>query len=484
MPSTPSASSHERVRTSIDGRVSVLLGVGLIAAMVVALMDPAHGATPSDPSQCVAALPLAWRVGQTILPIVSEPDTMVAPLRESRVAGFAIVGRLDAARAQAFKDAAAAPAPLGVLMASDEEGGTVQRYRRVLGALPAARDWVDRAEDPASVEAEFVRYGAALREQGVNLVFAPVVDVGFGPAIGSRAFSDDPAVVSTYAAAVARGYRAAGITPVLKHFPNHGRASADTHDSPAVTPAFEGAAQPDLLPYRTILAAEDATSPAVMIGHLEVPGLTEPGEPASQSQRAITWLLREQLQFDGLVISDALGMGAITASTTVPAAAVHFLAAGGDLAIVDDAASVEPVHAAITAAIADPSSGYNSAQLNQSVLRVLRTKAVDPCAVAEQLGLLRPEASAEPAQTATPPPTIPLPSELDVESTARTPAQPDTAQTTESRSDATEATAGPTEQGRESTRATMGVALIAGAVALMVTFVVVTVTRRRHEADV
>ena len=80
------------------------------------------------------------------------------------------------------------------------------------------------------MRATFARYGRQLRSAGVLMAFAPVLDVGGGPAIGTRSFSDDPEVVARYGNAVVEGYLDAGVVPVLKHFPGHGRASADTHD--------------------------------------------------------------------------------------------------------------------------------------------------------------------------------------------------------------------------------------------------------------
>jgi beta-N-acetylhexosaminidase len=332
---------------------------------------------------CVAALASDTKAGQVLLALVDNPADAQAELDDGTITGIAPFGTVSSDELAALASLLAdQSAPFGVLVASDEEGGRVQRFRGVIAALPSASNQA-ATMTPDEVEALYTEYGTTLRGLGVTIAFAPVVDVGGGPAIGSRSYSDDQAVVAEYASAVIAGYRAAGILPVLKHFPGHGRASADTHDGAAVTPPLEDLRGIDLAPYVEIIAnakgenengGENGTGGvAVMVGHLDVPGLTN-GTPASMSPAAITGLLRDELGFSGLVISDALGMGAILQFATPAEAAVQFLIAGGDLAIINLADAAD-VHAAIVDAVA--SERLPQARLDEAAERVLQIKGID-----------------------------------------------------------------------------------------------------------
>ncbi len=153
------------------------------------------------------------------------------------------------AQLRAFKRAGKLP----LLISTDEEGGTVQRFRRV-GVLPSASK-VASTMTPAQAEQMIAAHAAKLHALGVDVANAPVVDVrplqGLGP-IGSRSFSTDPNVVSAFASAYVKGWESAGVLPVLKHFPGHGSASADSHTAEAVTPPLSQLRQRDLLPYAAL----------------------------------------------------------------------------------------------------------------------------------------------------------------------------------------------------------------------------------------
>ena len=221
-------------------------------------------------------------------------------------------------------------------------------------------------------------HAKAVRALGIDIVLAPVVDVnplvGKGP-IGSRSFGSDPAIVARYAAAYVDGWESAGILPVLKHFPGHGSASGDSHTGRVTTPPLDQLTARDLVPY-TMLADRH---PGVMVGHLEVPGLTDVDQkPASLSPSAITGLLRGQLGYaDALVFTDALGMDAISTRWSVPDAAVLSLIAGADVVLFALLSDTAPVIAAIEAAVG--SGALTSSRLDQAVGHVLAQKRIDPC---------------------------------------------------------------------------------------------------------
>jgi len=161
-------------------------------------------------------------------------------------------------------------------------------------------------------------------------VLGPVVDVGSAGGIGDRSFGATSDAVTAAAGAYAAGLRDGGVLPVLKHFPGQGHADADTHESPGTVPALSLLRTSDLLPYDALLTQGEV---GVMVGHLDVPELTEDGLPASLSPAAIG-LLRGGYEFDGLVVTDDLAaMQAVLSRFGVPEAAERALAAGADLVL-------------------------------------------------------------------------------------------------------------------------------------------------------
>lgn len=321
---------------------------------------------------CVQRMPLRHKLGQLLVPLTMPSDLAAAAVlgARGRIGGVVILGAPSRAQMAQLETSAAAGLPL--MVGSDEEGGRVQRLAAELGPLPSAASQAGLGV--RQVRRLFRDYGRALVDYGVGVAFAPVVDVGGGPGIGDRAFSDDPAVVTRTARAVIAGYRQGGVTPVIKHFPGHGRASADTHFGFATTPPLEELERTDLVPYRALLDAVDV----VMVGHLLVPGLTE-RRPTSLSRRAITGLLRRDMGFDGVVITDALGMGAVARRWSNPEAARLALQAGADLVMID---SVGQVPATLDHLVGAVRSGdLTRRRVDTAVLRSLELRGIDPCSV-------------------------------------------------------------------------------------------------------
>ena len=212
-----------------------------------------------------------------------------------------------------------------VLVAIDEEGGDVTRLEAERGssypgnlALGAVDDVELTEEVAAGIAGELVRVG-------VNVNFAPVADANtnpHNPVIGVRSFGADPELVARHVAAFVRGTQRQGVAACAKHFPGHGDTAVDSHLDLPVVGGDLGAA---LVPFRAAIAAGVK---AVMTGHLIVPALDE--LPATLSRRILTGLLREELGFDGLVVTDALEMRAMSGGVGVEEAAVQALAAGAD----------------------------------------------------------------------------------------------------------------------------------------------------------
>ena len=287
----------------------------------------------------LADLALRQRLSLLLMIGVSgdDPDEVAALLAgDDRPGGIFVRGGSALFDAGVFASRADDGRPL--LVALDDEGGRVQPLEDVLEDLPSARDMSETSV--ADIEALARDRGEQLVELGVNAVFGPVVDVGSGAGIGDRSFGDTAEEVAAYAGAYARGLRAAGVLPVLKHFPGHGRASADTHDGPSSTPGLDSLRAVELRPYAQLLAEEPV---GVMMGHLDVPGLTAEGVPASLSPDAVG-LLRAAYDFDGLVVTDDVAaMPAVRSRFSAPDAAERALAAGADLVLLSQPTDVDAV---------------------------------------------------------------------------------------------------------------------------------------------
>ena len=217
------------------------------------------------------------------------------------------------------------------VIAIDEEGGDVTRVTYWSGSLYPGNAALGAIDDPDLTERVHRAIGTDLAVLGINVDLAPCVDVLDGeenPAIGTRSFGSDPALVSRHAAAAVRGLQSAGVAATAKHFPGHGSTRADTHEVvAAITGDLAEVRRRDLPPFLAAIAAGTA---AVMPGHLRLPELT--GDlPASLSPAAMTGLLRGELGFEGTIISDALEMRAVSGPYGIAEAAVMAITAGVDL---------------------------------------------------------------------------------------------------------------------------------------------------------
>lgn len=262
----------------------------------------------------------------------------------------------------------------------DEEGGRVSRLSSIIGSAPSARVLAQQFT-PEQVYQQALERGTAMRQLGITIDFAPVVDVssqGDDTVIGDRSFSADPQVVTQYATQYANGLRDAGIMPVLKHFPGHGSASGDSHLGGVTTPPLATLQTADLVPYRAMVP----TAPAVMVGHLDVPGLTAPNQPTSISPAAMS-LLRDGIgygaaPFNGLIFTDDLsGMQAMTNLLSVPDAVTAALVAGADVALWITTAEVPAVLDRLEQAVA--SGELPLQRVDASMTRVARAKGVGGC---------------------------------------------------------------------------------------------------------
>lgn len=286
----------------------------------------------------VATLATRDKLAQLLMVGVRDADDARTVVAGKHVGGIFIGGKTDLSMLTdgSLTEIARNAGPLPLAVSVDEEGGRVARLSSLIGPSPPARV-LAQTRSVDDVYRIALDRGHKMRGLGITIDFAPVVDVTNAPAetvIGDRSFSSDPAVVTQYAGAYARGLRDAGLLPVLKHFPGHGHGSGDSHTGSVTIPPLDALQHEDLVPYRTLVSA---TPVGVMVGHLEVPGLT--GDLPASLSRAAVQLLREGSgyggpPFDGPVFSDDLSsMAAINQRFGVPDAVLRALQAGNDTAL-------------------------------------------------------------------------------------------------------------------------------------------------------
>ncbi|HXC84489.1 MAG TPA: glycoside hydrolase family 3 N-terminal domain-containing protein [Trebonia sp.] len=267
---------------------------------------------------------------------------------------------------------AAAP---DLVVATDEEGGDVTRVWYDTGSPYPGNAALGAVDDVELTERVHAAIGADLAALGINLDLAPCLDVlsaADNPVVGTRSFGADPALVARHGAAAVRGLQSAGVAACAKHFPGHGATLLDSHFELAVVPDGLAVVEArDLPPFRAALAVGVLT---VMPGHLRVAGLT--GDlPASLSAAAIS-LLRATLKFDGVVVSDALEMRAVSDAYGIPGAAVRAVLAGNDLLCLGRDVPEEG-YLAVRAALRDAvrSGELPAARLEEAAARVAALRA-------------------------------------------------------------------------------------------------------------
>jgi beta-N-acetylhexosaminidase len=287
--------------------------------------------------------PLAETLGQLL--IVGFPGTAItAELREMieqrHIGGVILFARnvVDAGQLlaltgelQAMARAAGHERPL--LIAMDQENGAVRRLEAGATAFPGSMALAATGDETLAHDVALAS-GRELRALGVNLNFAPVVDVNTNaanPVIGVRAFSDDAATVARLGMAVAAGYAAAGVLPCLKHFPGHGDTAVDSHR--AVPTLTHDRARLEAIELAPFVAGIVAGAPMVMVGHIVAPALGAM-LPASIAPEVVRDLLRARLGFDGAIVTDCLEMDAIAGTVGTEQGAVLAAQAGNDLVLV------------------------------------------------------------------------------------------------------------------------------------------------------
>ena len=346
---------------------------------------PSSTPTRCDPAAVLSTWSTAQRAAQLVVAPAQENDVLAArPMVEAGVGGLLLFG--SAAPADLPRQLAAlhrhALGGLPPLVMTDEEGGEIQRMANLVGNLPWPRTMA-ATMTPGQVRALAAQVGRRMRAAGITMDLAPVLDLSDSPGPnatypdGPRSFSVHPAVATGYGLAFAHGLQDGGVIPVVKHFPGLGQASANTDFGRATDPPLGTLKAGALLPFE---AAIKHGLPAVMVGEVSVPGLTH-GLPATLSSAAITGLLRGQLGFHGLVLTDSLSGAAIQqAGYDIPQAAVRAIEAGADMVTFDTSNPPATTNEVISHLVSAVHAGQLPVtRLDSAVQHVLQVKGRPVC---------------------------------------------------------------------------------------------------------
>jgi len=277
---------------------------------------------------------------------------------------------LSAALQEEARDATGVP----LSISTDQEGGIVSRVP--FGTIPPGQMALGATRDADLARELGAAVAGQLRAVGINTDFAPVLDVNNNPdnpVIGVRSFGSDPALVGELGSAVAAGLQSGGVAACGKHFPGHGDTATDSHEAmPTVGHDRDRLDAVELAPFR---AAVDAGVDAIMTAHVNFPAIEpDPDVPATLSERVLTGLLRRELGFDGVVVTDCMEMSAIADGVGTVDGAVRTIRAGADVVLVSH--TPERQRAAIEAVVDAVRDGtIPEERIDESVRRVLRLKA-------------------------------------------------------------------------------------------------------------
>lgn len=336
---------------------------------------------PSTPTKtaltCSQDLPSSILVGQKLMVAVynSQTQTVQSVVSAHYLNGVIVMEEMSA---DAIKEITEGQR-ITPTIATDQEGGTVQRFKSE-GALLGASD-VASTQTTSQAYNAYLSDAIFLKSMGITTNFAPVVDVeSVEPSpLPGRMYSTDPTVVTSYATQMVQASQQAKITPVLKHFPGLGSASGNTDQESATTDAFDTLKSRDLLPYQSMATLKTDA----MISNAITPNLTN-GQPAVWSADAVS-LLRSYGYQDAVIYSDSLTAKAIPGSLSD--AAIKAWQAGVDVALIvqesKDTAQLENTVSGIidAAETALENGALNKDSIAQSVVRILNRKGVDPCSI-------------------------------------------------------------------------------------------------------
>jgi beta-N-acetylhexosaminidase len=342
--------------------------------------------TPADIArETLAQMSLEQKVGQVFM--LGFDGTRLNASNRALVQGLHLGGvtlfarNVDSASqlSQLDADLQTIADPLPLFISVDQEGGLVVRVTDGATIFPGNMA-VGATGDPAQARKVAEASASELLAMGINMDLAPVIDVNtnpLNPVIGVRSFGSDVALVSDFGVQTIQALQSNGVSAVGKHFPGHGDTSVDSHrDLPVVPHALERLQSLELLPFK---AAMQAGVDGIMTAHLYLPAI-EPKQdlPATLSKTVLTGLLREQLGYQGLILTDALDMDAIKKDRSAAEAAIQAFEAGADMLLIAGITAEDRAHLgegppALLAAVT--SGRVPEARLDASVQRILEAKA-------------------------------------------------------------------------------------------------------------
>lgn len=328
----------------------------------------------------ISGMTLDEKIGQMVMSGVDGytiSDTTIDMIKNYHVGGFIILGENIKSANQLLDlvnslKTANSGNNIPLLLSIDEEGGRIDRMPGEFKRLPANKD-VGKVNN-----SEFsYKLGSIISEElnsfGFNMDFAPVLDINSNPnnpVIGDRSFGSDPDKVAKLGIMTMKGIGSGKIIPVVKHFPGHGDTSMDSHVGlPSLNHDIKRLEDFELIPFAQAIKSQ---ADAIMVAHILLPKI-DPKYPASMSKTIINDILREDLNFDGVVITDDMTMGAVTKNYNIGDAAVKSVNAGSDIILVchgydNEVSVVNVLKKAVQNGI------ITEERVNQSVYRILRLK--------------------------------------------------------------------------------------------------------------
>lgn len=303
-------------------------------------------------------------------------DAVISRIEEYPVGGIALFSRniTSAEQLPMFISDLQSSSKYPLFIAVDEEGGRVARIANSdffnVASYKSMED-IGKSGDASKAEEVGRQIGSYLKELGFNLDFAPVADTNTNPqniVIGDRSYGSDPALVARMVSAQLDGMHDSGIMGTLKHFPGHGDTKDDTHSGyVSIEKTWDELKECELVPFITALPKADM----VMVSHITAVNVTSDKLPTSMSETMITGKLRNELGYDGVIITDAMAMGAVADNYTSAEAAVTAVKAGVDIVLMPQ--NLDESFNGVMNAVTD--GEISMERLDESVLRILKMKA-------------------------------------------------------------------------------------------------------------
>jgi len=265
------------------------------------------------------------------------------------------------------------PSGVSLFIAIDEEGGRVSRLPEEVADFPALKELGEKG-DPREAYRIGRKMGNLLKKAGINVNFAPVMDVNNNPnnpVIGDRSFGNTPHLVKEMGVNMMKGMLDTGIVSCIKHFPGHGDTTVDSHDSmPVVKHDMEHLKQIEFYPFR---GAVEEGADMIMTAHIKFPALDPSGYPATMSKRILTDMLRKEWGFEGVIITDSMTMGAITKNFSLKESLIKSVKAGVDVILLPSETKLQQEGIAIMMD-AVRNGIITQKRIDESVYRIIKLK--------------------------------------------------------------------------------------------------------------